>query len=210
MTTYNLPLRPRRLRDTQNIRNLLQETRLHPHQLIAPIFVSALIKEKNPISSMPGQFQLPLKDLAREVDEIAGLGIPGVLLFGIPDNKDSLGSDSYKEEGIIQQAIRTIKAANKEILVITDVCFCEYTDHGHCGIIENRQLANDETLTLLAKQALSHVEAGADWVAPSGMIDGMVLALRQALDKAGYTNTAILSYAVKYASSLYAPSEKQP
>jgi porphobilinogen synthase len=205
MTNYDLPLRLRRLRQTPAIRSLIQETRLHPSQFIAPLFISETLISKKAINSMPGCFQLTLHDLEAEIAEITELGIPAVLLFGLPAYKDASGSSALQDQGIIQQAIRLIKKINPDLLVISDLCFCEYTDHGHCGIIENQQLCNDATLELLAQQAVSHAKAGADWIAPSGMIDGMVVAIRQALDQNGFQNTAILSYAVKYSSCLYGP-----
>ncbi len=205
MANYHLPLRLRRLRSSPAVRALVQETRLHPQQFIAPIFISATLSAKREIKSMPGQFQLTLADLPAEIEAIAALGITAVLLFGIPEHKDAVGSSSYSPTGIIQQAIRLIREINKDLLIIADVCFCEYTDHGHCGALQGETLDNDTTLDLLAQQAVSFADAGADWVAPSGMIDGMVTAIRQALDKAGHINTAILSYAVKYSSCFYGP-----
>lgn len=205
MTDYNLSLRLKRLRQTPATRNLLQETRLHPNQFISPLFINETLIEKCEIKSMPGQFQLSLNDLPAEIEELSQLGLPAVLLFGIPAHKDAQGSASLHAEGIIQQAIRTIRRINPEMLVISDLCFCEYTSHGHCGILQGEQIDNDKTLAALAQQAVSHAEAGAHWVAPSGMTDGMVSAIRQALDEAGYIDTAILSYAMKYCSSLYGP-----
>ncbi len=205
MSHYSIPLRLRRLRRNPKVRSLIQETRLDVQQLIAPLFISETIDEKCEISSMPGQFQHTLESLAEEIDEISALGIPGVLLFGIPSHKDAHGSSSLSSNGIIQRAIREIRRLNPELLIIADVCFCEYTDHGHCGALEGEVLDNDRTLKLLAQQAVSYAEAGADWVAPSGMIDGMVGAIRQALDAHGHEDIAILSYAVKYASAFYGP-----
>ncbi len=205
MTQYHLPLRLRRLRRTPTIRALLQETRLNLEQFVFPLFISELISEKREIKSMPGLFQLSVNCLAAEIEELSSLGIKAVLLFGLPEHKDAIGSSSYSSEGIIQQAIRKIREINKDMLIITDVCFCEYTDHGHCGAIEGKELDNDKTLELLAQQALSHAIAGADWVAPSGMIDGMVGAIREALDENGHSDTAILSYSVKYSSCFYGP-----
>lgn len=205
MTDFNLPLRLRRLRRTTAIRHLVQETRLHTHQLVAPLFISERLTSKQEIQAMPGQFQLGLNDLPAEIEELAKLGIPAVLLFGLPAKKDAIGSASLSSMGIIQQAIRLIREVDPEMLIIADLCFCEYTDHGHCGALRGEELDNDTTLALLAQQALSFAEAGADWVAPSGMIDGMVTAIRQSLDKAGFLDTAILSYAVKYCSSFYGP-----
>lgn len=205
MINYFLPIRPKRLRQTATARSMIQETRLHVQQFIAPLFISEALTEKREIKSMPGQYQLALNDLPAEIDELSSLGIPAVLLFGIPNHKDAQGSSSLHREGIIQQAIRKIRSVNRDLLIITDVCFCEYTDHGHCGVLKGELIDNDKTLELLAKQAVSHAQAGADWVAPSSMTDGMVTAIRQALDTAGYNDTAILSYAVKYSSSFYGP-----
>jgi porphobilinogen synthase len=170
-----------------------------------PLFISETLTEKTAIGSMPGVFQLSLENLDAEVDELSALGISAVLLFGLPATKDAVGSASLSEDGIIQKAVRKIRSLNKEMLIITDVCLCEYTDHGHCGALHNNDVDNDRTLDILARQAVSHAEAGADWVAPSSMTDGMVLALRQALDKAGHSNTAILSYSAKYSSCFYGP-----
>lgn len=205
MTAYQLPLRLKRLRQTDAARAMLQETRLHPSQFIAPLFISENLTSKQEIKSMPGQFQLPLDCLRAELDELVMLGIPAVLLFGIPANKDDIGSASLEDNGIIQRAIQTIRKHYPEMLIITDVCFCEYTSHGHCGVLLGETINNDKTLELLGQQAVSHARAGADWVAPSGMTDGMVIAIRQALDNAGFYDTVILSYAVKYCSSLYGP-----
>ncbi len=206
MSLYNIPLRMTRLRRNSNTRALLRETRLAPQQFIAPLFINANISEKKEIKSMPGQYQLSLNDLDNEINDLVALNIPAVLLFGIPEQKDATGSDSWKEEGIIQKAIRKIRSINKEILIITDVCFCEYTDHGHCGALDkDHRIDNDKTLDLLTRQALSHAKAGADWIAPSGMVDGMVTALRQALDEEGFKQVPILSYSVKYSSCLYGP-----
>ncbi|KTD12185.1 porphobilinogen synthase [Legionella jamestowniensis] len=205
MTDYNLPLRLKRLRQTPAVRHMVQETRLHAAQFIAPLFINEILTKKREIRSMPGQFQLSINDLPAEIEELSMLGIPAVLLFGIPAHKDDHGSASLHPEGIIQQAIRKIRAINPNMLVISDVCFCEYTSHGHCGLLKGEQIDNDKTLEALAQQAVSHAEAGANWVAPSSMTDGMVKAIRQALDKAGYTDTAILSYAIKYSSSFYGP-----
>lgn len=201
----HLPLRLKRLRQSAASRSLLQETHLHPQQLIAPLFISALIDTKQAISSMPGQFQLSLNDLDNEIDELSALGIKAVLLFGIPTHKDAIGSAAWMDQGVIQQAIQRIKTINPQMLVITDVCFCEYTDHGHCGALKGECIDNDTTLELLGRQAVSHAKAGADWVAPSGMTDGMVRAIREALDTAGFVDVAILSYSSKYCSCLYGP-----
>lgn len=198
--------RPRRLRGSENIRRMVRETRLSVDQLIQPFFVIHGMDVANPVGSMPGVYQFSVDRLVPQVKETWELGIPAVLLFGIPEHKDPVGSEAYDREGIIQRAIRAIKDEVPEILVITDVCLCEYTDHGHCGVVsETGEVLNDPTLELLAKEALSHVEAGADIVAPSDMMDGRVGAIRKALDEAGYTHIPILSYAVKYASAFYGP-----
>lgn len=205
MNKCNLPLRLTRLRRTAMSRALVKETRLHPQQFIAPLFISEYLSEPKEINSMPGQFQLTLNCLPKEIEELTALGIPAVLLFGIPSHKDACGSESFNNEGIIQKAIKKIRSVNKDIVIITDLCFCEYTDHGHCGVLNGKQIDNDKTLDLLGKQAVSHADAGADWVAPSGMTDGMVGAIRQALDAAGHHNIPILSYSAKYCSCLYGP-----
>lgn len=200
-----LPQRPRRLRQYENIRKLVRETRFTTDNFIYPLFIAEGKKIKKPIPSMPGVFQFSPDLLSAEIKEITSLGIGSVLLFGIPKKKDAVGSGAYQKKGIISQAINTIKGINNRLTVITDVCFCEYTDHGHCGIIKNGTLDNDATLTLLSKEALTHVRAGADMVAPSGMIDGMVGVIRKSLDKNHFENIPILSYSVKYASSFYGP-----
>lgn len=202
---YSLPLRPRRLRNSLAARNLLKETRLHIHDFIMPLFINEALNEKKLISSMPGHFQLTLQDLPHEIDNLSALGIQAVLLFGIPEHKDPLGSASLSPTGIIQKAIEIIKKINPNMLVIADVCLCEYTSHGHCGVLKENSVDNDPTLKQLSQQAVSYAEAGADWVAPSSMTDGMVLAIRQALDNAERPDTVIMSYSAKYASSLYAP-----
>jgi porphobilinogen synthase len=205
MNNYDIPLRMTRLRRSAMSRALMKETRLHPQQFIAPLFISEQLTERKEIKSMPGQYQLSLDCLPEEIATLSTLGIPAVLLFGIPNQKDSCGSQSSNPNGIIQKAIKVIRSVNKEILIITDLCFCEYTDHGHCGALIDKHIDNDKTLDLLGEQAISHVEAGADWVAPSGMTDGMVGAIRAALDGAGYKHTPILSYSAKYCSCLYGP-----
>jgi len=202
---YKIPLRLKRLRKTPAVREMLQETRLHPSQFIAPLFISETLSGMQEITSMPGQFQLTLNDLPAEIASLTALGIRAVLLFGIPQHKDAKGSVSLAATGIIQQAIRVIRASHPEMLIIADVCLCEYTDHGHCGILKEQSINNDATLIQLSQQAVSYAEAGADWVAPSSMTDGMVYAIRDALDTAGFQDTAILSYAVKYSSCLYGP-----
>ncbi len=197
--------RPRRLRVNENIRRMVRETRLSVDDLIQPFFVIYGEKVKNPVPSMPGVYQLSIDYLVDEVKRARDLGIPAVILFGIPDKKDSVASGAYDENGIIQQAVRAIKEKVDDILVITDVCLCEYTSHGHCGLVKGNEIINDPTLELLAKTAVSHAKAGADIVAPSDMMDGRVAAIREALDNEGFQNVAIMSYAVKYASSFYGP-----
>ena len=200
-----LPLRLKRLRRTPTIRSMLTENRLHVSQFIAPLFISETLTKKREIKTMPGQFQLSLNDLPEEINTLASLNIPAVILFGIPEHKDNEGSASLTSQGIIQEAIRIIRRTNKDILIIADVCLCEYTRHGHCGILDGEHIDNDETLIRLAQQAVSYADAGADWIAPSSMTDGMVSAIRHALDKGLHENVAILSYAVKYSSSFYGP-----
>lgn len=201
--------RLRRLRYHPAVRRLLQATRLSADQLILPLFIRHGANVRQPIRSLPGHCQLSVDRLADELAEVQSLGLGGVLLFGIPATKDPLGSDSYAEQGIVQQAIRECKRVAPELLVISDVCFCEYTDHGHCGPLGHRDghldVDNDATLELLGKQVVSHARAGVDLVAPSGMMDGMVGAIRRALDAAQYTHLPIMSYAVKYASAYYGP-----
>ncbi|HLI89476.1 MAG TPA: porphobilinogen synthase [Ktedonobacteraceae bacterium] len=198
-------VRLRRTRQNEKLRGLVRETHLNVEQLIYPLFIAEGIDEPREISSMPGVVQWPLEYLAREAERIANLGIPAVLLFGIPTEKDEVGSQAYAEQGIIQQAIRRFKAATPDTLVITDVCLCEYTSHGHCGVIHNGDVQNDESLKLLASMALSHVEAGADMVAPSDMMDGRVGAIRQVLDEHGFSQTPIMAYSAKFASGFYGP-----
>jgi porphobilinogen synthase len=197
--------RPRRLRKTAAFRKLVQETRLHPADFIYPIFVSELVSKPEPIKSMPGVSNLPVSTVANAAREAQQLGIQCVLLFGTPSKKDATGSESLKKDGVIQRAVREIKSAVPDVLVATDVCLCEYTDHGHCGIVRNNDVDNDATLDILARQALSHAEAGADIVAPSDMMDGRVEAIREALDANGFEQTAIMSYAAKYCSAFYGP-----
>jgi porphobilinogen synthase len=198
--------RPRRLRRTAALRDLVRETTLEPDDLILPLFVVPGADARRPVSSMPGVDQLSVDRLPGEARELAALGIKAVVLFGIPSTKDSIGSEAYAEDGVIQRAIAALKDASPELVIMTDVCLCEYTDHGHCGLLdESGYVLNDETLELLGRIAVSHGEAGADVVAPSGMIDGMVGAIRAALDGEGLQRVAILSYAVKYASAFYGP-----
>jgi porphobilinogen synthase len=201
--------RLRRLRYHPAVRELVRETRLAPSNFILPLFARPGDGEKRPIASMSGHCQLSPDLIAAEAREAVRLGLGGILLFGIPAEKDPTGSDSYSDKGIVQQAIRAAKQAAPDLLVITDVCFCEYTNHGHCGVVNQRtgrtDVDNDATLELLARQAVSHAKAGADIVAPSGMMDGMVGAIRGALDESGYHHIPILSYAVKYSSAFYGP-----
>ena len=197
--------RPRRLRRLDNLRHLVRETRLAAGDLIYPLFVVHGQGIREEIDSMPGTYHWSLDLLPAEAEEVASLGIPGVILFGIPAVKDAIGSENFDDHGIVQEAIRTIKKAVPELVVITDVCMCQYSDHGHCGIVEDGQVLNDETLEILARVAVSHAAAGADVVAPSAMMDGQVAAIRSALDGAGFTQVAILSYSAKYASSFYGP-----
>jgi porphobilinogen synthase len=204
MTTFPT-VRLRRTRQTDKLRGLVRETHLSVDQLIYPLFIAEGIGEPQAISSMPGIVQWPLEHLGHEAERIAHLGIPAVLLFGIPTDKDEVGSQAYHAEGIIQRAIRRIKDATPDTVVITDVCLCEYTSHGHCGVIHNGYVQNDESLKLLAEMALSHVEAGADMVAPSDMMDGRVGAIRHTLDEHGFSQTPIMAYSAKYASGFYGP-----
>ena len=203
--------RPRRLRSNKLIRDLVSENHLSVKDLIMPLFVRPGNGIKNEISSMPGNYQFSVDTLVEEVKELASLGIPGVILFGIPSTKDELGTEAYADDGIIQKAVRAIKENVSDILVITDVCMCEYTNHGHCGFIKKDEktgehlINNDETLKLLTKEALSHAEAGVDMVAPSDMMDGRVGAIRDILDDNGYDNIPIMSYAAKYASAYFGP-----
>jgi porphobilinogen synthase len=198
--------RPRRLRKNELIRRMVRETRLSVDDLIYPLFAVAGKGIRKEVPSMPGVFQRSVENLVREVKEVASLGIPAILLFGIPAKKDARGSDACSDTGIVQTAVRAIKDSVPEILVITDVCFCEYTDHGHCGILTvEGDVDNDATLEILAESALSHARAGADLVAPSDMMDGRVAAIRKALDTGGFAGTPILSYAAKYASGFYGP-----
>ncbi len=201
--------RLRRLRQNANLRELVRETHLNASQLILPLFIRHGSGIKQPIASMPGHFQWSVDRLADEIHTLSRLGIRSVILFGIPAQKDPFGKDAYSDSGIIQTAIPVIKEAAPSLIVISDVCFCEYTDHGHCGVVASHDsrgnVDNDQTLALLAKQAVSHARAGTDVIAPSGNMDGMVQAIRQALDEAGFQNLPILSYAVKYASAMYGP-----
>ncbi|MBW1887271.1 MAG: porphobilinogen synthase [Deltaproteobacteria bacterium] len=198
-------IRPRRLRRTPTIRAMVKETTLSVKDLIFPLFVKHGDDKKDPIPSMPGQYQFSVDLIVKETEEIWSLGIPAIILFGLPDKKDAVGSRSYAEDGVVQKAISAIKDRIPEIVIITDVCLCEYTDHGHCGIIKDNMVDNDATLEILTRQAVSHVRAGADFVAPSDMMDGRVAAIRKGLDENNFHDAAILSYAVKYASAFYGP-----
>src|SRR6202167_1420689 len=195
----------RRLRATEALRNLVRETVLDPADFILPLFICPGEGVRREISSMPGHAQLSVDQLVKECAEAHSLGIGGVILFGIPETKDELASGAYAEDGIVQQAVRAVKREVPKLLLMTDVCNCEYTSHGHCGLVVDGEVQNDPTLEWLAKAAVSHARAGADIVAPSDMMDGRVAAIRQALDEAGFTNTPIVSYAAKYASVFYGP-----
>ena len=197
--------RPRRLRRTENIRRLVRETHISVADFIYPMFAIYGRNVRNPIPSMPGVFQLSIDNLVADVEEVVDLGIPAIILFGIPETKDEVGSSAYDQDGIIQRAVQEVKSAYPDLLVITDVCLCEYTDHGHCGPLKSGQVENDRTLELIAKTSVSHVHAGADMVAPSGMMDGQVMAIRTALDSAGFQHIPIMAYSAKYASAFYGP-----
>jgi porphobilinogen synthase len=202
----NFPsVRMRRTRQNEKLRGLVRETHLNVDQLIYPLFIAEGLDEPREVASMPGVMQWPLEHLGREMERVASLGIPAVLLFGIPEQKDEVGSEAYNPQGIIQQAIRRIKAVTPDTLVVTDVCFCEYTSHGHCGVIKDGSVQNDESLELLAQMALTHAEAGADIVAPSDMMDGRVGAIRHTLDEHGLSGTPIMAYSAKFASGFYGP-----
>ncbi|MBU0983666.1 MAG: porphobilinogen synthase [candidate division Zixibacteria bacterium] len=197
--------RMRRLRKSEALRSLVQETRLHPADFVYPLFVSETATKAEPIDAMPGVFRFPVSEVAREAERVYKLGVPAVLLFGIPARKDASGSSSLKSDGVVQQAVRAIKDKNDRVAIITDVCLCEYTDHGHCGILKQDTVDNDTTLELLARQAVSHAKAGADMVAPSDMMDGRVAAIRKALDADGFQDTPIMAYSAKFCSAFYGP-----
>ena len=197
--------RPRRLRANKKIRSMVCETQLSLMNLIYPLFVCPGKTVKREIASMPGNFNLSIDQIVKECHQVSSLGIPAVLLFGIPTSKDKMGTSAYDEDGIVPSAVRAIKLAEPDLLVITDVCLCGYTDHGHCGVLHNGNVDNDATLDLLAKTALVHAKAGADLIAPSDMMDGRVAAIREILDSSGFEQTPILSYAAKYASAFYGP-----
>lgn len=198
-------IRPRRLRSSAALRRMVRETNLQPYDLIAPLFVVHGENIRREIGSMPGVYQLSTDQALQEAERARSLGIPGLIFFGIPAVKDAVGSENFSPDGIVQRALRAIKNAYPDLVLIADLCLCEYTDHGHCGVIRDGLIDNDATLEILGKAALTYAEAGADFVAPSGMMDGMVAAIRQALDSTGDTRTGILSYAVKYASGFYGP-----
>ena len=197
--------RPRRLRRNETLRRMVRETKLSVDDLICPLFVAAGKNIRREVPSMPGVFNLSVENLVKEAREVRDLGIPAVLLFGIPARKDPLGKDAYSDKGIVQTAVRALKDAVPELMVVTDVCFCEYTDHGHCGILKDGDVDNDATLEILARSAVSHAKAGADIVAPSDMMDGRVGAIRKGLDAEGFLNVPIMSYAAKYAGAFYGP-----
>jgi porphobilinogen synthase len=197
--------RPRRLRKTEMLRGLVRETRLTTAELIYPMFVCPGERVRQGIASMPGVFQQSVDQVVEECREVEALGIPGVLLFGLPETKDARGSSSLLAQGVVQRAVAAIRKANLKLVVITDVCLCEYTDHGHCGVLENGEVLNDQTVAILAEQALSFARAGADIVAPSDMMDGRIAAIRRILDENKFPDTVILSYAAKYCSGFYGP-----
>ncbi len=205
LTTMEMIVRPRRLRRTAAIRDMVRETHLHPSSLVYPLFIVPGRAVRNEVASMPEVFQFSVDEAVRECVALARLGVRAVILFGIPETKDPVGSGAYAESGIVQRAVRAIKAEVPGMLIVTDVCLCEYTDHGHCGLLEGDRILNDPTLDLLARTAVSHAEAGADIVAPSDMMDGRVAAIRHALDENGFQELALMSYAVKYASGFYGP-----
>lgn len=198
-------IRPRRLRQNETIRNMIAETAVSAASLVYPMFVVEGEGIKEEIPSMPGQFRFSIDELLKEAATFAAIGLKSVLLFGIPDHKDEMASAAYDDDGVVQRAVRALKANYPDLYVITDVCLCEYMSHGHCGIIKDNDVDNDPTLELLAKTALSHAVAGADMVAPSDMMDGRVAAIREKLDEAGFTNTPIMAYSAKYASAFYGP-----
>jgi porphobilinogen synthase len=197
--------RPRRIRRNATIRRMVRETALSVNDLVYPLFVKHGRGEREPIASMVGHYRFSADELVKEAQEVRSLGIPAIILFGIPQRKDEMGSEAYSRDGVVQRAVASVKERIPELLVITDVCLCQYTDHGHCGIIKDNQVDNDATLEVLSRVALSHAEAGADFVAPSDMMDGRVRAIRVRLESEGFKDTGILAYAVKYASSFYGP-----
>ncbi|MDX8404745.1 MAG: porphobilinogen synthase [Mariprofundus sp.] len=205
MSLPDLTIRPRRLRSTASIRRMVSETTLSASDFIYPLFVDETIDAPVAVASMPGVSRIPVSGVAEAVSEVQALGIPGVIFFGIPAHKDAIGSSGWDDYGIVQQAIRAAKAACPDMTVIADTCFCEYTEHGHCGVLHGEDVDNDATLANLQKEAVSYAKAGIDIIAPSGMMDGMIAAIRTALDSAGFTHVPIMSYAVKYASGYFGP-----
>lgn len=197
--------RLRRLRSSEAMRAMVRETALSPKDFVAPLFVCHGSNIKQEIEAMPGQYRLSIDQLVEECRELAALGVSGVMLFGIPEHKDATGSEAYSDEGIVQQAIRAIKRDVPSLIVIADICMCEYTDHGHCGIIHEHEVLNDETLVYLSKQAVSYAQAGVDMVAPSDMMDGRIAMMREALDEAGFSNLPIMAYSAKFSSAFYGP-----
>jgi len=197
--------RPRRLRESPLLRSMVRETTLRADDFVYPLFAVHGRGVREPIGSMPGQYRLSIDELLKECKDAASMGIPAVLLFGLPRDKDPRGTEAYAEDGIIQQAVRAVKDTIPDLLVVTDVCLCEYTSHGHCGVVEDGQVKNDPSLELIARTAISHAEAGADMVAPSDMMDGRVAAIREGLDEGGFTETPIMAYSAKYASAFYGP-----
>ena len=200
-----LTVRPRRLRGSETLRKIVRETRVDKSALIYPLFVMDGVNKVEEIPSMPGQYRYTVDRVGEELDKLTEAGVRSILLFGIPEVKDEIGSSAWAEDGAVQRALRKAKTEYPDLFLITDVCMCEYTSHGHCGVLCGQEVENDATLELLAKEALSHVRAGAEMVAPSDMMDGRVRAIREALDASGFTNTPIMSYAVKYASAFYGP-----
>jgi len=197
--------RPRRLRESPLLRSMVRETSLRMDDFVYPLFAVHGRGVREPIGSMPGQYRLSIDELLKECKDAASMGIPAVLLFGLPRDKDPRGTEAYAEDGIIQQAVRAVKDTIPDLLVITDVCLCEYTSHGHCGVVEDGRIKNDPTLELIARTAVSHAEAGADLIAPSDMMDGRVAAIREGLDESGFPETPIMAYSAKYASAFYGP-----
>jgi porphobilinogen synthase len=197
--------RPRRLRESPLLRSMVRETTLRVDDFVYPLFAVHGRGVREPIGSMPGQYRLSIDELLKECKDAASMGIPAVLLFGLPRDKDPRGTEAYAEDGIIQQAVRAVKDTIPDLLVITDVCLCEYTSHGHCGVVEDGRVKNDPSLELIARTAISHAESGADMVAPSDMMDGRVAAIREGLDEAAFTETPIMAYSAKYASAFYGP-----
>jgi porphobilinogen synthase len=205
LTTRGDFARHRRLRRSEGLRRLVAETRLSPADFVYPLFVTHGSNVREEIASMPGQYRVSIDQIPREADDLRTLGVPAVLLFGLPASKDGEGSEAYAADGIVQEAVRAFKAADDRLVVITDVCLCEYTDHGHCGVVIDGEVHNDRSIELIARAALSHARAGADVVAPSDMMDGRVAAVREALDDDGFVTTPIMAYSAKYASAFYGP-----